>query len=124
MRCVVTALQRYLFKQGFSQSALFYCNWPSVLVVLVLLLFSEQDHSVLATPQAEIDALTALYTATGGNYWRTKTLWLQGDPCESSTCGGIWSGMSCTGDSPNCHIASVRYEQPVFIVICADVFSF
>ncbi|MCL4832152.1 MAG: hypothetical protein KJZ86_06910 [Caldilineaceae bacterium] len=46
---------------------------------------------VTEIPQAECQALVALYTATGGENWTHKTDWLQ----TNTPCG--WYGVSCSG---------------------------
>ncbi|GAA4823198.1 hypothetical protein GCM10011365_24090 [Marinicella pacifica] len=47
-----------------------------------------------AVPQAERDALVALYNSTDGDNWNENTNWLVGDPCDNS-----WYGITCGVDT-------------------------
>lgn len=57
---------------------------------LVLLLLCTHFSIQATVPQAERDALVALYNSTDGDNWNDNTNWLVGDPCDNN-----WYGVSC-----------------------------
>lgn len=58
------------------------------LILFLLIIPSHFIHS--AVPQAERDALVALYNSTDGDNWDINYNWLKGDPC-----GNNWYGIIC-----------------------------
>ena len=63
--------------------------------------FTCQDAPV---PAAEKAALLAF-----GFNVSSLPRWGTGDPCDSSSSAGVWSGLSCSGTSPN-HVTYVKFR--------------
>ena len=49
--------------------------------------------SLKATNPGDVEAVEALYNATGGPNWSNNTGWLKGDPCQN-----LWFGLYCSED--------------------------
>ena len=61
-----------------------------IYLILALLILILPFTINAAVPQAERDALVALYDSTDGDHWTNHSNWLVGDPCDNS-----WYGIVC-----------------------------
>lgn len=59
-----------------------------ICLILLTIIFSTTTHAIV--PQAERDALVALYDSTDGTNWTNNSNWLVGDPCDDG-----WFGVIC-----------------------------
>lgn len=69
-----------------------------------------QKPSLKATNPDDIEAVTALYRATGGAKWNNNTGWLKGDPCQD-----MWVGLYCSEDGRILQINLVYNQMTGYI---------
>jgi hypothetical protein len=91
----------------------------SVLFVLSgILTFGWHASSLAAIPQAERDALIALYTNTNGDQWRHNTGWCDG-PCPATGTPKFnapgtecqWYGVHCNTPARNPPVTDIELDQ-------------